>query len=79
MCTGDAGPDYSLVLFSLCPRFPHSFLVSSDFCCLLITFANSLFPDQYRENVDPDLDTDRLIVFLKDALKKLILKNKGSR
>ena len=23
------------------PRFPHSFLVSGDFCCLLITFANS--------------------------------------
>ena len=40
--------------------FPHSFLVSGDFCCLLITFANSLFPDQYRQNVGPDLDTDCL-------------------
>ena len=25
-------------------------------CCLLITFANSLDPDQARQNVGPDLD-----------------------
>ena len=29
--------------------------VSGDFCCLLITFANSLDPDQDRQNVGPDL------------------------
>ena len=33
-------------------------------CCLLVTFANSLDPDQDRQNVGPDLDT--LIVFLKE-------------
>ena len=38
----------------------HSFLVSGNFCNLLITFANSLFPDQYRQNDGPDLDTDPL-------------------
>ena len=51
---------YLSFVYALFPRFPHSFLVSGDFCCLLITFANSLFPDQYRQNVGPDLDTDRL-------------------
>ena len=34
----------------------NSFLNSGDFCCLLITFANSLDPDQDRQNVGPDLD-----------------------
>ena len=29
---------------------------SGDFCRLLITFANSLDPDQARQNVGPDLD-----------------------
>ena len=75
--TSSGGELYIFHLYySLFPRFPHSFLVSGDFCCLLMTFANSLFPDKYRQNVCLDLDTDRLtlIVFLKDALKKLILK-----
>ena len=27
-----------------------------DFCCLVITFANSLDLDQARQNVGPDLD-----------------------
>ena len=40
--------------------FCNSFLVSGDFSRLLITFANSLDPGQYRQNVGPDLDTDRL-------------------
>ena len=34
-----------------------------------------------RQNISPDLDTDRfdtLIVFLKDALKKFILKKKSA-
>ena len=46
-----------------------SFLASGDFCCQLITFANSLDPDQDRQHVGPDLDpnclTGTLIVFLK--------------
>ena len=35
---------------------PYSFLTSCEFCRLLITFANSLDPDQNRQNVGPDLD-----------------------
>ena len=31
-----------------------------DFCCLLITFANSLDPDQASQNVRPDLDPNCL-------------------
>ena len=31
-------------------------LASGDFCCLMITFANSLNPIQDRPNVGPDLD-----------------------
>ena len=31
-------------------------LASGDFCCLLIALANSLDPDQVRQNVSPDLD-----------------------
>ena len=31
-----------------------------DCCCLLITFANSLDPDQARQNVGPDLDLNCL-------------------
>ena len=34
----------------------YSFFASGDFCHLLITFANSLDPDQDRKNVGPDLD-----------------------
>ena len=48
---------YLVAFIFIIPRFPHSFLVSGDFCCLLITFANSVFPDQYQQNVSPDLDT----------------------
>ena len=58
--------------YSSFPRFPHSFLVSGGFCCLLTTFANSLFPERRCWYGYRPLDT--LIVFLKDALKKLILK-----
>ena len=31
-----------------------------EFCLLLITFANSLDPDQDRQNIGPDLDPNRL-------------------
>ena len=37
-----------------------SFFASSDLCHLLIAFANSLGPDQDRENVGSDLDSNRL-------------------
>ena len=49
-----------LYIHSSFPRFYNSFLVSGDFCRLLITFANILDPGQYRQNVGPDLDTVRL-------------------
>ena len=41
-------------------RYFNSFLASDDFCPLLITFANSLDPDQDRQNVGPDLDLNSL-------------------
>ena len=50
----------------------NSFLASSDFCQLLVTFANRLDPDQDQQNVDPDLDRNCLthqIVFLKGFFK----------
>ena len=48
------------------------------FCCLLIAFANSLDPGQYRQNIGLEIDTDRLppsdsvpvIIFEKAILKK---------
>ena len=52
-----------------------SFLASSDFCYLLIIFANILDPDQDRLNVGPDLDPNclplRLMVLLKEFLKNV--------
>ena len=38
----------------------NSFFASGDFCCLLITFANSLDPDQDRHSVGPGLDPNCL-------------------
>ena len=38
----------------------NSLLTSGDFSCLLITSANSLEPDQARQNVGPDLDPNCL-------------------
>ena len=38
----------------------NSFLASGDFCHLLISFSNSLDPDQDGQNVGPDLDPNRL-------------------
>ena len=48
-------------------------------CHLLITFANSLDPDQAWQNVRPDLDPNCLTHWWhswKNFLKKLILKNR---
>ena len=56
--------------------FIYSFLLTLSLlaatCHLLITFANSLDPDQDRKNVSPDLDPNRLtlIVFLKEFFLK---------
>ena len=52
-------------------------LVNSNFCRLLITFANSLDPDQDRHNVGPDLNPNHLTLWWcswKNFLKKWILK-----
>ena len=46
-------------------------------CCLLITFAISLDPDQARQSVGPDLDPNRLTLWWyswKNFSKKTILK-----
>ena len=37
-----------------------SITASGDFCHLLITFTNSLHPDQDRPNAPPDLDPNHL-------------------
>ena len=42
------------------PNRLNFFHASGDFCCLLITVANSLDPDQDRQIVSPDLDPNRL-------------------
>ena len=42
------------------PALFNSLLSSDDFRRLLITFANSLDPDQDRLNVGPDLDPNGL-------------------
>ena len=41
-------------------KFFNFFLASGDICCLLITFANSLGPDQNGHAVGPDLDPNSL-------------------
>ena len=41
----------------------NSFPASGDFCRLLITFANSLEPDQAWQNVGPDLDPNCLTLW----------------
>ena len=46
---------YALYLVSL-----NSLSANGDFYCLLITFTNSLDPDQDRQNVGPDLDLNCL-------------------
>ena len=50
-------------IFNFC-FLSSSFLAGDDFCHLLITFANSLDPDQDRQYVGPDLDPNRLSLTL---------------
>ena len=38
----------------------HAAIYDLNFCCLLITFANSLDPDQDGQNIGPDLDPNSL-------------------
>ena len=47
------------VLATSCFAF-NSLPTRGDFCCLIITFANSLDPDQAQQNVGPDLDPNCL-------------------
>ena len=51
----------------------NSFLAGSNFCGLLMTFANRLDLDQDRQFVGPDLDPSclKLILFLKEFFRKL--------
>ena len=59
-------------------------LLASDFFHLLITFANSMDPDQdwVQQNIGPDLDPncfDADGIFLKEFFKKSILKKISRR
>ena len=65
------GPD--LGVETVLKDYRNSFLASSEFCCLLIAFTNSLDPNQDRQNVGPDLDPNYLtfIVFLKEFFEKV--------
>ena len=47
---------------------------------LVITFVNSLDPDQARQNVGPDQDPNclTLMVILKEFFKKKVMKKKSS-
>ena len=47
--------EYLMITFFKTTDFFNSFLVSSEFYPLLITFRNSLDPDQDPHNVGPDL------------------------
>ena len=49
------------------------------FCRMLITLANSFDPDQNRHSVGPDLDPNRLTVFLKECLEKADFEKKNSQ
>ena len=51
----------------------NSLPASGNVCNLLMTFANSLDPDQDRKDVGPDLDPNclTLIVLLKEFFKKV--------
>ena len=53
-------PRFSQKVVSTSSFVFNSLLSRGDFCCLLITFANSLDPDQASQNVEPDLDPNCL-------------------
>ena len=47
----------------------NSFLASGEFYSLLITFANSLDPEQDQQNAGLDQNPNHLIVFLKEFME----------
>ena len=60
----------------------HTFMRVATFCHLLITFANSFYPDQDRHYVCPDLDPNSLTlltVLLKEFFENVKLKKKTER
>ena len=59
----------------------NSFLASAIFCCLLLTFANSLDPDQHWRSVGPELNPNSLTltVNLKDFFEKSADENKSMK
>ena len=62
-----------MIIISYVLTVLNSFLASSEFCRLQITFVNSLDPDQDRNYVGPDLDPnwfDTITVFLKEHFEK---------
>ena len=56
----DFSQGYSQKVVSTSCFVLNSLHARSNFCCLLVTFANSLDPDQARQNVGPDLDPNCL-------------------
>ena len=56
MCFGVNNKTCILGILSSQKNEINSFPARFKFCRLLITFANSLDPDQARQNVGPDLD-----------------------
>ena len=62
-------------------NYVNSFLASSDFCHLLIIFANSFNPDLDRHKVGHDQDSncfDTLIVILKELFEKVYLEKSAN-
>ena len=59
----------------------NSFLGSSNFCRLLLSIADSLVPDQDRQNVGPDLDPNHGSgsVFLKQIFEIVNFEKKSRR
>ena len=51
----------------------NSLLASCDFCHLLLTFANSLDPDQDRQKIGADLDPSSLTLI--SVLVRIVLKS----
>ena len=56
----DFSQDFSQKVESRSRSVHNSLPASGNFCNLLITFANSLDPDQTEQNVGPDLDPNCL-------------------
>ena len=64
---------------NICFDLETMYTPSGDFCSLLITFANSLNPDQKRQNVGPDVDPSTLLEFLEELFEIVNFGKKVSR